>query len=624
MARAVVSQPGVTTLDPQFPVTAPSKPRRLVFRPLTFDKKKSSASAQRISISGPLHVETTNEYILTTNSAVSANSARSFSNPTPTSSRPRRTTSLVIPPTFAQYSNTLPASVFNKLSNELRKSNSLVDVDQGLQLIVPTIALKCVEFLESRDPVEGIFRINGSIRKMRHIEAAIEKEGIANFNFDTFKLNDGDAPNCYDVAMVLKRWLANLENGLITPQTNAKLKRDRQSLQNSFDEAEENDHLDGDGDVTMADISTTTVVVHAESRTLDPAASENMQMSSSPISSTISTLEDTKNDLKSPKDPKDLLTRRLIELPIENLHLFLYLLGFLNRLTDDSIVKTTKMAASNLAKIFQLSFFKSDDLTRWNPIFTGTGNQSSESLLEGYKVNEELLCGWIDSYQQICANLKDTILDRKEDLEELLSRPVEADKVPPPAPSTAPASTISFDKASKRRSMFGYRSFSNMFSSSSFSLASSRNSSFNGVDEDEPVSADSRGIAKGHPNDLKVGQHKQSRSVSDPVALLTREPLEDHNITTLENTQNIQTVEHPPAKPKGVIKAPRRRPQSMFLERRFSSLFTAIHTDKENADANANENENHNENELVINRHSDSTTTADKKSMRKLFGWFQK
>ncbi|QPG72891.1 hypothetical protein FOA43_000194 [Brettanomyces nanus] len=571
-----------------------NKPRKLVFRPLTFDKSRSS---RHISISGPLHVETSNEYVLSSNSPMSSRSARSVSFPSSSINvRPRRAANPAITPTLTRSNDSISA-LFNKLDNELRKSHTHVTLDDHLALIVPTIVQKCVNFLESKDPVQGVFRINGSIRKIKRIELAIHQKGIDSFDFDTFRLDGDDGPNCYDVAMVLKRWLANLENGLITPQINSKLKRDRLShLDSSFDEEEERElenYNDGyiadtDNDTTMADTSVATVLIHESLHPIEHAKSpEQEKETTNDTSSATCTSSHSSSAISSSFDhlvsePHSLTICRLSKLPTENLHLFLYLLGFLNRLSREPTVSITKMTASNLAKIFQLSFFKSDDLTSSHPIFTTSAlaEESSESLLESYKVNEDLLHSWIDSYDEIRHGLESSVSSKDADFQELLSHPSDPVYEPEARVPTNPLSSL--DKVSKRRSMFGYRSFSNMFSSSSFSLASSRKSSYSSSCDE----IDSTSVSCSPVENLKTGgasksgapvtsngakQHKESRSVSAPVrSSWGRKPLGEKSISSLESKQNVCVSSE---KAKRINTPARRRPRSMFIERRLSSLF---------------------------------------------------
>lgn len=55
---------------------------------------------------------------------------------------------------------------------------------------------------------------------------------------------------------------------------------------------------------------------------------------------------------------KTCYSKSLTKLPIENLHLVLYLIYFLNYLSKPEISQITKMHSLNLSKVFQLNFLK--------------------------------------------------------------------------------------------------------------------------------------------------------------------------------------------------------------------------------------------------------------------------
>ncbi|GMF03257.1 unnamed protein product [Ambrosiozyma monospora] len=128
----------------------------------------------------------------------------------------------------------------------------------------------------------------------------------------------------------------------------------------------------------------------------------------------------------------------LTKLPIQNLHLLLYLLRFLNQMCKPENIQITKMPSSNLAKIFQLSFFKSDDFlfssplmmmnnaTGGNGVYGGNPSaaKSADDLLESYKVNEQLLKFWIESSDHVFNSVKSTIA-KDEQIYDLLNSPME-------------------------------------------------------------------------------------------------------------------------------------------------------------------------------------------------------
>jgi len=573
-------------------------------------------------------------------------------------------------------------TVFNRLDNELRKSYSEVDFSDECKVIVPTIVSKCVQFLESRDPVEGVFRINGSIRKIKCIETAIQKQGVDSFKFEDFTFENDERPNCYDVAMVLKRWLANLENGLITSQINAKLRRDRMSSKDDmFDENAElyDCHLQEETqsarqampqeeDTVLADISANTVLIHD-----NKCHSENVPVIKIPVASSsnssISSSVTLDSDSSSPKF-YDFTARRLSELPIENLHLFLYLLKFLNRLTEESVVQVTKMTATNLSKIFQLSFFKSDDILS-KSVLTNPGciTQSSEDLLQSYKTNEEILHNLISTYPSLCKDLIPTLRKRQHEMDELMSHPISlTERIPISRPEICHSKSLMLEKASKRKSVFGYRSFSNMFNASSFSLSSSSRKSSCGSDktqqdtkeaENNPMIKLNFRTAEKKPEDTITIPKRSERRMSDTsarsVSAPVNHPLIEEIPSVVDNSHNIMGAPFSGRFSMRTTRSHRKRPQSMFIERRLSSLFGTSASNGEGQDhEDLRHHHHHHHHRLSIqrfnNNDSEKTTSfrphrrvislasnkenrlgnedvddgGSRKTRSKLFGWFQR
>ncbi|GAV27486.1 hypothetical protein PMKS-000954 [Pichia membranifaciens] len=105
----------------------------------------------------------------------------------------------------------------------------------------------------------------------------------------------------------------------------------------------------------------------------------------------------------------------LTKLPIENLHLLLYLLSFLHYLAKPEISDITKMHTFNLAKVFQLNFFKSVDLT------VGTKSFSTEDLKTSYLMNEELLASMIQNSETIVRDLAFFLNNHRDQMDHLLN-----------------------------------------------------------------------------------------------------------------------------------------------------------------------------------------------------------
>lgn len=452
--------------------TQQAKPRKLKYQPLTFDRRTS----RRRVISDNKE----NEYVL----MASEPKQRSVSLPT-SYQHSNSMANLTMPssPYLAAIAQTRLESLQDKLcTNHIDAYvTDHISTDQ-LDLIVPTIVKKCVDFLEANEPMEGIFRINGSIRKIKRIETQIRQQGIDKFEFATCTV-DGEAPNVYDVAMVLKRWMSTLDNSLVTPEVNSVLK----------------------------------------------------------------------------SEPKVTVSPSLQTLPVENVNLLLFILDFLNRLSSPETVKLTRMNASNLAKIFQLTVFKSDDLTVAHPLFAaGLPNNSSESLLQGYKLNEELLGDWIINYPTVFASLQPIVLEKRA---ELVSK---INQTPRTRPEHSLLEVPHSEKASRRRSM--YKSLSSVFTNSSFNISGMRkssNSSESSADSDVIMSDDA--VDSHHMENHLTESHHSSRKPLGLQSQAIRE--QDANTESNYEAKPLTTVNHEHSRP-------RRVSSSMFADRRLSALFS--------------------------------------------------
>ncbi|KAG7880811.1 hypothetical protein KL907_002674 [Ogataea polymorpha] len=367
-----------------------------------------------------------------------------------------------------------PLAAGHMLENEAKRSSVQLEI-ADMTLVVPTFVHKCCQFILSQGPKEGIFRINGSIKKIKKIEALIREQGIDSFEFDTCRVENVDnsedtAPNAYDAAMVLKRWLSNLADGLITLDVSKSLKTAAASPQEVpvLDETED------------------------AARTAEEASQTESEdaFSLSSYKTIPTSVEDTDKEKES-----------LENLPLVNLHLFIYLLSFLNKLSQPDVCDITKMPSSNLAKIFQMSFFKVDDL---QPQLASAA--STDDLLQNYKANERLLQNWITSYDQLAAKLRSFVADNQEKLKETLASPLVEEPLPMPKLRNR---SVTEDKQQKRRSLFGYRSLSNALSSRTLSQV------LTGSPDDTGKRSVSDSAVEKYPNtqDLAVDRKLRRRSL---------------------------------------------------------------------------------------------------------------
>lgn len=286
----------------------------------------------------------------------------------------------------------------------LKESYTDSQLSEGLNVRVPRLVHECCAFIDENEPLEGIFRVNGYIKKVKQLEKKI-MENPNSFDFKTLihqtavdqtpvdqNINQNQQTQSefeqnyeitgYDVAMVLKRFLNNLDSCLITP--------------------------------TVYEVLT---------KQASPVWKDS-SMSAEPSG----------DDLVS----ADALA--LYFLPQEHLHLLLFMLRFLNSLTRPSFAQASRMTSGNFAKVFQPTFFKSTFA-------------SSENLLQDFKRNESMLQRWIDNYSKL-------VLYISSHMKSSLSGKVEICKPAQSATLPKQRGDSMASKKSKRLSMFGFRSSS--------------------------------------------------------------------------------------------------------------------------------------------------------------------
>lgn len=256
--------------------------------------------------------------------------------------------------------------------------------------------------------------MNGSIKQVNLIELELYK------NLETFNFNDDKNTTTHDVAVVLKRWISKLDDGLITAEV-CNLLTDIQKSLVSLDCLSELDQVSTDNDVgnCVDNESENSFIDMANSINLSESPIKHKNNSNANNESLVLTPESNRSGevvAKSTNSPyKSPYSSSLLRLPIENLHLTLYLLNFLNYLSKPEISNITKMNVSNLSKVFQLNFFKSVDLT------IGTKSFSTEDLKSSYLVNEGLLSGMIEQSQSVIDDLSAFMKAEKNQMVELLN-----------------------------------------------------------------------------------------------------------------------------------------------------------------------------------------------------------
>lgn len=310
-----------------------------------------------------------------------------------------------------QFSSSTPNLIGNEtttkyIDSELNLAHKSVVVGDT-ELTIPTVVYKCCDFLKYTAPVEGLFRMNGSIKQINQIEMDLYR----NIESYVFTINDENtnglhsSPNtnvstAHDIAVVLKRWISKLDDGIITADVYHELAHLSKASYTHFDdELSEVEHK-GDGDM-----SDNESLIDMDRLLESPIKNTEGIQSEHPSSFTSSSKISTFTSLYS---------LPLSKLPIENLHLTLYLLDFLNFMSQPSISSITKMNDSNLAKVFQLNFFKSVDL------IVGTKSFSTEDLKSSYHTNEELLKALIKDSGTIIKDLATFIKENDYQIQHIL------------------------------------------------------------------------------------------------------------------------------------------------------------------------------------------------------------
>ena len=340
----------------------------------------------------------------------------------------------------SQFSSSTPNLNQNKIltkyiDSELIIANYTFKYNDKIDLIIPTIVFKCCDYILNNPPVEGLFRMNGSIKQVNQIESELYK------NLLNYKFNSNNLTTVLDVAVILKRWIAKLDDGIITADVSNLLSKIKG---NSFNidypsEIEDNNESESDNsnsinnnnipisndisdNESLIDMTNSINLNDSPIKEVHNGIShiENQNQNQNQDQDTNENLEKINNDIPiiiqpSRNDYKSIYSIALKKLPIENLHLLLYLLNFLNIISREEFSEITKMHASNLAKVFQLNFFKSVDL------MTSTKSFSTEDLKFSYLTNEELLTNLILESSIIIDDLSDFIKSELHQIEHIIN-----------------------------------------------------------------------------------------------------------------------------------------------------------------------------------------------------------
>lgn len=395
-------------------------------------KKRTSSSSDRKSVSYPLNgnIKANNNVdTFTRRSSLDISKTRTKSISQSTSNRP--SSRFFSSPQFSTSTPNLITKTSKYIDNELRTSHHSVRINET-DFIIPTYVYKCIQYIKDNRPVEGLFRMNGSIKQINLLESELYK------NVDSFSFNDDTTTSIHDVAVILKRWIAELDYGLITANVCNSLTESQKSYMNSAisdypsdleqDESNEaQNYLQSDTSSEIEIVDMDQNINFLESPVKKPISKSksnlNLNMATIPTpDSTISNDDNTtvirteaKNKSLNLPTYKSIYSSSLSKLPIENLHLLLVLLDFLNYLSKPEISSVTKMHDLNLSKIFQLNIFKSIDLT------INARSFSTNDLKSSYTTNEELLTSMINQSDMIIDDLSSFVEHQKPRIDDILN-----------------------------------------------------------------------------------------------------------------------------------------------------------------------------------------------------------
>ena len=322
-------------------------------------------------------------------------------------------------PHFASSTPNLAHKTSKYIDSELRASHSKVNVGGKniVSLTVPTILHKCCDFIINTPPIEGLFRMNGSIKQVNQIEMDLAA------NIDSYSFKNDHPAAILDIAVVLKRWIAKLDDGVITADVCHLLTQIQKESKNIEYPSEVDD--DDDDDIeSIIDMENTVSIspvkqqhqCQSQLNDITSAPESEPDEPVKPVEVTVSSSTPITSRRPSTMPAyKSYYSSALRTLPIENLHLLLYLLDVLYKLSDPQISTITKMHTSNLAKVFQLNIFRSVDL------ITSLKSFSTEDLKSSYNSNEELLTHLIEQTPLILDDLSEFITQQQPQMERILN-----------------------------------------------------------------------------------------------------------------------------------------------------------------------------------------------------------
>ncbi|GMM30615.1 hypothetical protein DAMA08_033600 [Martiniozyma asiatica (nom. inval.)] len=282
----------------------------------------------------------------------------------------------------------------------------------NVQLYTPQFPKDCCDYILKNNIVEGIFRMNGSLRNVSAMERKMDNEFNWQFNETNMKkdLDEDYVPSAYDTASLLKRWISRIEGGLITKPVAHRIRllleetrlvtpiATPATMKQAFFDTpvqQEPNLKDTEGTPTGDD---TFLILETNSED----SAQNCEQDVKPLPSQYS-----------------LYVEELSQLPIQNLHILLFLLNFFNKLSQEKNVAITRMDSKNLAKVLQLSFFNTDDHVA-QPNIYGSMESFSE-LTNLYDSFERVLTNWIKRFDELFNDLKPVLVANEYKMTDFLS-----------------------------------------------------------------------------------------------------------------------------------------------------------------------------------------------------------
>lgn len=293
---------------------------------------------------------------------------------------------------------------------------------------VPPYAFKCCEFICENGMIEGIFRMNGSLRNITAMERKFS-DGSLTDDWKFVLLKDGSVSDLenvsvspHDVSTLLKRWISRIDGGVITQEVanaiNDQCVYDKHHIPKARSETPT------DTPITLNNPIFETPKHGSSSQHATRELEINYDQLKTPTDATHLNLDEN-TPIKQPKNGgarlPNLFIDQLVKLPIENLHLLVYLLSVFNKFNQEEVIQKTRMDTSNLAKMMQLSIFNTDELVNEPDMMVVGSMESFTELKNIYDNFENVLFNWIEYYDHLLDSLTPTIKSKQEEMNSVLS-----------------------------------------------------------------------------------------------------------------------------------------------------------------------------------------------------------